>query len=1611
MGNAQSVSNLMRTTVALDSYTSELGGDIFYEKRLGYARFLKTIKCRHKNGSLVVKVFIKPHPGVSLKSFMRRFEAEKKELLNISNVYNYQSFMETDKAGYIIRQWIANSLYDRISTRPFLSIIEKKWITFQVLTGLRDARDREVSHGDIKLENILVTSWNWVYLSDFARYKPVYLPLDDPSDFSFFFDISGRRTCNIAPERFYTHSGDPEIAPKISGLAMEDNRDGGITEAMDCFSAGCVIAELFLEEAPLFTLSQLFKYRDGEFSVDAHLDAIEDEEVRKMIKQMISLEPSDRPTFDSLLQTSRGTIFPECFFSFLHNYVPSVTRLPTTSSFTGTENATTPKATTFASSNARSAIIRNGSTEGLNEPDNRLERLWADFQSIEPYIALEMTGYLSTDVKVECNSSTGTSKPFQDILPVELHIPNRDSKIIDVLQTAPRATVDGPALIILALVSASLWSCSLPSSKLRALDLYLALCPHLTDEAKLDRVVPHIVELLYDEAPPVRMAAIRTLVQVLTLVTVITPSNAAIFPEYIIPNIQYLVQDPEESVRCTYAQCLAQIAATALRYLEIGQALSAHGSLKPPFVGAQEYDHSNYEVSYDANMQELQKIIQEQLSALLTDPSSIVKRAVLHDISSLCVFLRKQANDVILSHMITYLNDRDWLLRLAFFENIVDVGAYAGEKSLEEYILPLMIQALSDVEEAVVAKDLTALTSLCELGLLQKIRIWELLSATLGLLSHPNNWIQQGAVAFIISAVKHLHASDVWRILYPSLRHFLKSDVAVIDEESLLLAMNTPFPRELFDGAVQWAQKADSKASFWKGSKRDKIESPKVSVVSICRTGTSIPKGLSKEDEVHVSKLRQSGMTSREEAKLLVMKDYILKLANAQSSFGSRSSLEQPDFERTLQSIGKVELAKLGVVPRTVFLKSQGLRTPTTDSFGRSPLPSPQRFSSGDYTSSNVSFEDLVRRLATMGHSDSSLSGTQTLSISPPRVVRSSTSNSEKLGQHSRSPTGSVVSVASFRSLGRIQEEGSIDSQKASSPASSASGSSSSSKASNAFVGIRGHHIQLRRETSPELQDRSSPGLKRPLALADGREFAISSLLEQWCLESNNRELQNDFGPKVHEGPIRRRNPIRHHLDGNTKRMETTLIAHLASHSDAITGLAVSPEHMFFVSASDDKTVKVWDTGRLERSITSKPRYTYEMHRAKVKCVCMLEGVHCFASAGDDGSLHVVRVHVTQQGKKLPKYHKLQLVREHRVGDGGEYITAMVHYNSDNSSNLIYATTHSMITTLDLRTMDVLQSLENPLLLGTITCMCVDPKRSWILAGTENGVLSLWDLRFGLLLKTWLVGVAATGWSVRCHQCVVHPTKGRGRWVMITVEASKEAVEESSSRILVEVWDIEMSILVETFVVHRSTGPDSGGDGVYDEPHALRAVDAKMTSSAGVDALVRSRQEAKERTTLSSRSPSSSLSSSPDVRAIVVGLEFGGRSFAHRNDFDVSLENTSMGSSAWKGFMITGSDDRRIRLWDLAKIERSFVVCGPEGGNERPTYSSVTSDTASSYIETWPTTDPDSERMVLVANTQQKVHQDIITAVVCIDSPIRCGIVSGDRAGVIKVWRVDAVSE
>ncbi|KAG9040843.1 Serine/threonine-protein kinase [Tulasnella sp. UAMH 9824] len=1461
-----------------------------------------------------------------------------------------------------------------------MSIFER---TFSVH---HDNTSPKVTHGDIKSENILVTSWNWVYITDFGSVKPVFLPEDDPTDYSFYFDTSGRRTCYIAPERFYSEGSEISTRRKQAEAASEEDgnphRQGKIKESMDVFSAGCVIAEMFLEGKVTFTLSQLFKYRSGDLNMAGHLQEIDDEGIRALVASMIVLDSKSRPTFREALAAARGTTFPESFYTFLHQYIASVNGISVPPNSPESPFHASPKPSQQSGVPTDQEPKISTDPKALpNDSDARIDRIWTDFDELEPYLLEDEVEATVTEMKV--NTTTGTSgKPFQDIIPVELSILNRPSKLRGALVSGQKAAAeDGPALIVLSLVTANIRNATLPSSKLRCLDLLLALACHLTDEAKLDRLVPYVIDLLHDDSPAVRAAAIRTLVQVLILVSAITPANASIFPEYILPNIRHLSRDSDVSVRCVYAQCIAPLADTSAKYLEMGQALRAHGTFKL----TDEYDDVN-DVSYDASLRELHALIQDQLVTLLFDPSSAVKRAALINISTLCMFFGRQiTNEVLLSHMITYLNDRDWQLRWAFFDAIVTVAAFLGPKTLEEYIFPLMIQALSgmsffsycyNVEEFVVAKVLAALTSLSDLSLFSKMRMWELMSVTVGFLYHPNIWIREGAAAFLASAAKKLPATDVWCILYPGLRQHLRSDIRAISESSLLTTVKPPLPRSIFDAAVAWAMKGE-KSQYWhgvtsSGSKSAKPETSKDVVAGMKKSGTMTLSryGLSDDDAIQVAKLRQLGLSSTDESKLISLREYILKLAMTTLSFQQRERIVAP---HSILTEGKdVELGKLNIMPQTVFLgstESKGtrpdrLRTPVV---GGTPRMS--RLNSLDpSTGEGVVVEDLRRRLNRMDGSTASLTsisvssgarapGTRRTSMtsvssalpSPlPKISATPHPPPSPFDGTPASPSESVMSTGidvlrrkhqrtATAVVGSVNANiaGVLETPKMRTAEEEALTSGRTSPASMAGT-VRGHHRPASRISSA-----------RPTTTYGGQETGINNVLEA-IYQDNFRDPTSDFGPRVHSGPPRRRGPLRSSYPPRdpSKRPEVTLLTHLNAHSGAVNDVAVAPDHAFFVTCSDDKTVKVWDAARLERNVTSKPRQVYSQHHAPVTCVCMLEASHCFASAATDGSLHV-----TQK--------------------------------------------------LDL-----------------------------------------------------------------------HPTKGKGRWILVAVEPQTASDLPSSFTpgvVLIEVWDIEKGVMVEMFATQEqrsyetSSNPASPGESLRlasEPPNPPAPKDAPKSPAEAIAALVKARAAAQaspgQQNTIDDVSPhleEADLEAEElrrarqvGIRAMVVGSDFGGLAgsttrLARLETVTISENSVEpFGGSRNGGFLLTGSEDRKIRLWDLSRVDRSIVVSGLEMESDKPSFryeflvlsqadSRLTSSrrttqadrssedlgapssihTESHIRHTTKSSQP-SWRTSLIGQHQQQLlkgHQDCITALACLDVPFRCGIISGDRLGVVKVFRVE----
>ena len=87
----------------------------------------------------------------------------------------------------------------------------------------------------------------------------------------------------------------------------------------------------------------------------------------------------------------------------------------------------------------------------------------------------------------------------------------------------------------------------------------------------LERVVPYILYLIGDSVPRVRARALWTLTQTLQLVQMLPPNEGNIFPEYILPALANFPDDQEVIVRIAYAENIAPIAETALKFLEMAQ--------------------------------------------------------------------------------------------------------------------------------------------------------------------------------------------------------------------------------------------------------------------------------------------------------------------------------------------------------------------------------------------------------------------------------------------------------------------------------------------------------------------------------------------------------------------------------------------------------------------------------------------------------------------------------------------------------------------------------------------------------------------------------------------------------------------------------------------------------------------------------------------------------------------------------------------------------------------------------------------------------------------------------------------------------------------------------
>jgi phosphoinositide-3-kinase regulatory subunit 4 len=715
--------------------------------------------------------------------------------------------------------------------------------------------------------------------------------------------------------------------------------------------------------------------------------------------------------------------------------------------------------------------------------------------------------------------------------------------------------------------------------------------------------------------------------------------------------------------------------------------------------------------------------------------------------------------------------------------------------------------------------------------------------------------------------------------------------------------------------AVVWAMQsrdglfwrdAEKKHTFVFGSIDGSV--PRVSARDVQVGNVRVPKN--KEDDIWLNKLVNLGMAPEDEWKIVCLREYIWRMAQSKPRLLSEST-------HSLLS-ATISLQELKITPRTIFFDENEsfFKRATAGSAPGTPAR-PLTVADALMDASRTIDKSLkksasnlhLKRIATdiqrqQRNAESGQNSPVSGSTTPIQTVQSDTSLSSPTPTKSlqipvvrvnggSEPPGSPNSVENGVISGLRRQKSSSSLLNRGTPAKATSETSNISA-----IAVDRAETPTPRDTNNRMVDVVSyePLFKfRAAHSYDGNDPHILHLLDTMYLQNYPSDIV-EFGPAI--VPAQRRQPIKKsngRLAGGYWKPEANFVASFGEHHDSINRVVVAPDHAFFATASDDGTVKIWDTTRLEKNVAFRARQTYKhSNSAKVKALCFVENTRCFVSGATDGSIHVVKVEFSTAAAK---YGKLRVMREYQLPGPQEYAVWMEHFKSDNNSILLIATNVSNIHALDLRTMQILYTLKNPIYHGTPTCFCIDKKHNWLVVGTSHGILDMWDLRYQLPLKAW--GIPG---SMPIHKLQVHPTKGRGRWIIVAGGTGQNELT---------VWDCDKTQCREVY--RASSGGGSSKD--WSNPKNYEAWNVGDESPE----------------TILSRFATSL--SHLDSTA-VAGVDRGPRTFLAEQDFVEGDIDTRVVPS----FIITGGVDHKVRFWNTVRVEASCVVSGLDVDESKPTY-------------------------------------------------------------------------
>lgn len=245
-----------------------------------YAKVYEAVD-RHTGDKVAVKVIQKQMSDPKMAQYTKR-EAEIARLVNHPNIVSTYDIFETSTHLYIVMEYISQgNLLDflaggknRVNERNALRIAK------QLLGAIAYLHDNDIVHRDIKAENILVSTNGTIKLADFGLARRLY-------------GVSSDEYClsSILGTPAYCS---PEVVSRSQ-----------YGKPVDIFGCGVLLYVALSGALPFRgdNAEEVFKnIVAGRYSFPAARWSLVSEDARRLVAQMLSVRPGDRPSANEALE-------------------------------------------------------------------------------------------------------------------------------------------------------------------------------------------------------------------------------------------------------------------------------------------------------------------------------------------------------------------------------------------------------------------------------------------------------------------------------------------------------------------------------------------------------------------------------------------------------------------------------------------------------------------------------------------------------------------------------------------------------------------------------------------------------------------------------------------------------------------------------------------------------------------------------------------------------------------------------------------------------------------------------------------------------------------------------------------------------------------------------------------------------------------------------------------------------------------------------------------------------------------------------------------------------------------------------------------------------------